>query len=422
MRPTKKYHTHRNKTKKQKKMKKTTKFRKSFNQSKKQRGGILLKMPAKEAFDFFVNNSRVELLTDQSSFGVILKLSLKSGVDSPYEMFSASKHKEPVKALLVKLVALGPKGGYEEWEYLNGKIKRIDLEETFEKEVNIQTDIFFKTMEYLEPLCPAPVYSNIMKNNVEARNFLRMLDTKAVDNRSKIILQHIQDSVKTGEIPWLGVLGMEIALQYMPLFEYYNRCIKENDLYYYEWCEQMAKLQILDLAVKTGYSQNDFHRGNLLINPNYEGMYKGLAGKVLIIDFGLASKIDINDLKKIKDFYNEKKFQEALSVFKSFTRSDGLSISEYPAYYGWLYNEDTETSSAIPERANEYYDAILGKLFLKEEQAIDDRIQLYDKKHQQKPDLYPLLPLSNAIKNKFFQGMIGGKNKKQENKKTRNTL
>jgi hypothetical protein len=30
-----------------------------------------------------------------------------------------------------------------------------------------------------------------------------------------------------------------------------------------------------------------------------------------------------------------------------------------------------------------------------------------------------LLSLSNAIKNQFFQGMIGGKNKKQENKKIR---
>jgi hypothetical protein len=402
MRTIKKYHQHRNKTKKQTKIKKTRNQRKK---SKKQKGGILLKMPAKQAFDFFVNHSRVEILTDQSSFGVILKLTLIPPAESPYLMFSASKYKEPVKNVLVKLVALGPEQGEEEWEYLHGKMKRIDLEETFEKEVNIQTDIFFKTMEYLEPLCPAPVYSNVMKNNTESRNFLRMLETKATDHRTKMILQHLQEAIKMGEIPWLGVLGMEIAQRYMPLFEYYNRCISDDDLYFYEWCEQMGKLQILDLAIKTGYSQNDFHRSNLLVDPNYVGMYKGLPGKVLIIDFGLSSKINIDDLKKIKDYYAQKKYQEALRVFKSFTRSDGLSISNYPAYYGWLYNEDTETTGfRIPKREDRYYDAVLGKLVLKEDQAIDDRIQLFNQKHKENPEMYPLLPLSNAIKNQFFQG------------------
>ena len=381
-------------------------LKKSFKKTKKQRGGILLKMPANEAFDFFVNNSRVEILTDQSSFGVILKLTLIPPSESPYLMFSASKYKEPVKNLLVKLVALGT-DDEEEWEYLNGKMKRVDLEETFEKEVNIQTDIFFKTMEYLEPLCPAPVYSKVMKNNVEARNFLKMLEIKSMDSRTKYILKHLQEAVKIGEIPWLGVLGMEIAQRYMPLFEYYNRCKTDNDLYFYEWCEQMAKLQILDLALKTGYSQNDFHRSNLLVDPNYVGMYKGLPGKVLIIDFGLSSKIGINELNQIKEYYTQRKYQEALRVFKSFTRSDGLSISEYPAYYGWLYNEDVESAGfRIPMRKDEYYDAILGKLVLKEDQAVDDRIQLFDQKHQENPEEYPLLPLSNAIKNQFFQGMI----------------
>jgi hypothetical protein len=171
----------------------------------------------------------------------------------------------------------------------------------------------------------------------------------------------------------------------------------------------MAKLQILKLALKTGYSQNDFHRANLLVDPNYRGMYKGLPGKVLIIDFGLSSKITPENLVEIKKLAHDKKYQEALRIFKSFVRSDGLSISQYPVYYGWLYNEDTESAGfRIPKREDVYHDAVIGKLVTKEDQAIDERIQLFDQKHKENPEVYPLLPLSNAIKNQFFQGMIGG--------------
>ena len=394
------------KTKHNRKTRKPKQTRKQKN--KKQKGGILLKMPAKQAFTLFINNSQVELLTDQSSFGIILKLTLNPGIDSPYEMFSASHYKKPVTCLLVKLVALGPNSD-EEWEYKNGKAKRIDLEETFEKEVNIQTDIFFKTMEYLEPLCPAPVFSTVYKNKNDAINFLRLLESKTTTMYPTTIqiLQIIRKRIQSDEIPWLGVLGMEIAQNYMTLFDLYVDCKKNNDLDYYEWCEQMAKLQILKLALKTGYSQNDFHRSNLLVDPDYQGMYKGMPGKVIIIDFGFATKIDLKSLQEIKNLYNQKRFQEALNVYKTFIRSDGLSISEYPDYYGWLYNEDeNKYTSSLPKRENQYYNAILGKLIVKEDTAIQDRIHMFDQKHNENPELYPLLPLSNAIKNQFYQGII----------------
>ena len=88
------------------------------------------------------------------------------------------------------------------------------------------------------------------------------------------------------------------------MFSFFNKCKTSEDLYIYEWCEQMAKLQILNLALKTGYSQNDFHRANLLIDPNYEGMYKGLRGKVLIIDFGLASGSNPGDVNLLNELMN----------------------------------------------------------------------------------------------------------------------
>jgi hypothetical protein len=413
---------------------KTRKIKPSKNRrrDKKQKGGILIKMPAKEAFNFFINNSQVELLTEPviGSFGIILKLTLNPGVVSRYEMFNASTYKKPIDCILLKLVALGPNKG--RWTYKDGNSKIIELEETFQKEINIQTDIFFKTMEYLEPICPAPVYANVLKNKDDSIDFLKLLETKvknieSVDSPSpapgidsismddllnfmkknkpdtKLILQILQDRINSGQIPWLGLLAMELAKDYITINDYYIKCNTKKDYLRYEEIEQMAKLQILNLALKTGYSQNDFHRDNLLINSNYEGMNN--LGKVMIIDFGLATKIAPDTLLEIKNLYNQKKYQEALNLFKSFVRPDSeKKLGYYQSLYGWLYNEDTEKRGKLPKRTNEYYNNIIDKLVTEENDAIDTRIKLFDEKHKENPEVYPLLPLSNSIKNNFYQG------------------
>ena len=68
-------------------------------------------------------------------------------------------------------------------------------------------------------------------------------------------------------------------------------------------------------------------------------------------------------------------------------------------------------------------------LFQKREQQIDLNIQKMDELHRNDPNKYPLLPISNAIKNNLYNGMIGGKNRhnktmkyhrKSKNKMTRN--
>ena len=80
--------------------------KKSKKQKKKQKGGILLKMEANEAFPYFIHNSNIELLTDSGSFGIIFKASFNKNLKSPYEMFGTDDFKEPVHNLLVKLVVL----------------------------------------------------------------------------------------------------------------------------------------------------------------------------------------------------------------------------------------------------------------------------------------------------------------------------
>ena len=402
--------------------------------NKKQKGGILLKMDASKAFQFFVNNSKIELFTETGGYGVMLKATLHDNLDSPYEMFGPKNFKQPVPSILIKLVALNPDKKYnvdedeeeeemnDVWWYLKGESKQTELPENFIKEVNVQTEIFFKTMEYLEPLCPAPVFSKILTDASSMEEFLNTLINNSTDPYTKKVLHRIIENInELYTIPSLGVLGMEIADGFDTMHNYYKYCEARNDINSYEWSEQMAKLQILNLALKTGYSQNDFHRSNLLVNPKYKGFYKDLNGKILIIDFGFASKLNNDVLDHIRENYQAGNYSEALKTFETLTRSDDLLIKEYPMYYGWLYNniESFTKRPKLQKRINSEYDAKIKELREKEEAGTDDRIKYFDEKHQLDPDKYPLLPLSNAIKNSFFQGMITGGRRKKKNKKTK---
>jgi len=397
---------------------------KKTTRNKKQKGGILLKMEASKAFDFFVSNSEIELFTNIGSYGIILQATLHDNVESPYEMFGPNDFKDfkqPVKYILIKLVSLNPDKDEEEEEwYLEGKSKQTDSTDNFIKEVNVQTDIFFKTMEYLQPLCPAPVFSEIMTDKSKMENFLITLKNNTSEQKTENIFDEMIENIGLSSIPSLGVFGMEIAGGYYTMQMYYNICKKKNEFAHYESCEQMAKLQILNLALKTGYSQNDFHMSNLLVNPNYEGFYKDLKGKVLIIDFGLASKLSSDNLNQIRENYQKGNYSEALKTFESLKRSDGAIIKQYPTYYGWIYNnaESFTRREKLQRRTDSEYDEKIHELLEKEEEATDERIKYFDEKHQLEPDKYPLLPLSNTIKNSFFQGMITG-GKKKKNRRTR---
>ena len=266
-------------------------------------------------------------------------------------------------------------------------------------------------MEYLEPLCPAPVFSYIFKDDLGMSKFLNILLNRTTDQITKNSLLKIKQNIDDFRIPSLGILAMEMAEGFQTMKDFYQVCSKKNNLdfiNYYEWTEQMAKLQILNLAIKTGYSQNDFHLHNFLVNPTYNGMYKDLDGKVIIIDFGFASKLSNENLKLIKHYYNNNEYQNALQVFETLERTDGLKISEYPLYYGWLYNHKQSFLKRIRliKKPNEFYDNQIRELKEREEMATEDRIREFDILHKESPNEIPLLPLSNKIKNKFFQGVI----------------
>jgi hypothetical protein len=411
---------------------------------KLQKGGVIIKTDPEKAIHFFIDNCQeIEIQTTQSSSGVLFNCKLKPGVDSPYEMLRSENFREPVTNIIIKLVGVNSSVEDETDENYSPSLwtiegvtpKKLEQEESFMREINIQTDIYLKTISYLEPICPSPIYANVIKTKSDAEEFLlKMLRHVKPNSENKRVLKEILESVADSEIPYLGVLCMEIAEGYKTLWDCYLMKKGETveDIRRFE---NMARLKFLELATRTGYSQNDFHAGNVLVNVNAKGFYNGKQGNVLLIDFGYAEKIPLDMLRQIKQYVSEEKFVEALKVFQSFYRPDDLAIDEYPTYYGWLYyNYDNLNNRKMlyPNKTQrEKLNRELARLLLAEDEVVLERIHFFNSDvHSKNRNQYPFLPVSNSIKNSLFEGLIRGgvskksrrKKKTRQNSKTRKTI
>jgi hypothetical protein len=401
---------------------------------KKQKGGVIIvNKDAEKSINFFIENCKsINWLeaTGYSASGVIFECNLNDDVESPYEMIRSNDFKSPVKTIIIKLVGIDsevidPKSEHAEnkkWDIheLPSKMfvsKKLEQEESFKNEINIQTDIFLNTVEYLNPLCPAPIYASIEKDKIKAQEFIDKMIVHATGwsiNALRGISKNLQSS-----IPYLGILGMEIAEGYKSFYKIlYHSGMKKEKIRNYE---NMLRLKIIDLALKTGYSQGDFHSGNLLVNPSiFTGYYNGIIGNVIIIDFGYASKIPRDTLQMIKELVSENKYVEALKLFYTLQRSDGLQLNEFPSYYGWLsYDYDNLTGKQTLLSPEDVFNENLKLISLKEaeELATSARIAFYNSdENKDDRDKYPLLPLPKGIRNSLFEGLITGGRK---NNKTR---
>ena len=340
--------TYKKKTRKHK----TRKQRVTKNKQNK-KGGLLIRGDPKEAFNKFMTNSEITIFRNTGVNSVIFKATINKGIISPYENYNLINYGKAVETILIKLVALDIKDNQNVWFYRD-KTKYIVPVEEFQKEAKIQNDIFLKTVENLQPICPGIVYDDILKKDDLSLIKLNFFD-----------YMHNIDNIQS----W-GIIGMEIPEGFdKTLNNYYSDNEKnihklksityDNYLSY----EQIAKLQLLNMALKTGYSHNDLHLNNILLNENSE--------KVLLIDFGYATEIADNQLNILKEYEKNEKFQEALNyIYDNFERSDGDEISNHPKEYGWIYSLDRfDSGSEYYEKFNNYYK----KYYKKDDEKYDEK-------------------------------------------------
>jgi predicted unusual protein kinase regulating ubiquinone biosynthesis (AarF/ABC1/UbiB family) len=178
---------------------------------------------------------------------------------------------------------------------------------------------------------------------------------------------------------------------------------------------------LIQLSLKTGYTHGDHHLDNFMVNTKDKTYIKGMTARPIIIDFGRSTKIPPPEMDEIKRLCSEHNYNDVLQMLcKKPVANEYVSNPQYlKSHYGWgcgIPNDNQMMTTYVITELNEN----LTNLFQLRERQIDINISKMNQMHEQEPDKYPLLPLSNAEKNKLFGGLIGGFRKRRNYNKKRN--
>lgn len=356
---------------------------------KKGGSGLYLDAKDKDAFTHFLQNSTSKFLTS-GSFGMTYVLTLNPGVESKYLSLDASNFSQPVKQILLKTTFIYPLKLELDVHTPKRSIEKKSTAtlEDFYQEVNIQTDVYFKTMKYLEPLCPAIVYAAVLN---DANDPLMTMVANIISNN---LPSNTKNLLNNNPGISIGIIGMELVgnklgnatILYEYMFEttYYNSYIAK------------AYHTLIEFIIQTGYNHGDFHGSNLLIDPYITNYFWGKRGKITIIDFGYAEKLSKTRYTKIKELYDQQKYIDILQYLCDIPRKDGYNMNDYKSYTDMCLKTQPkfdDNPSYIVDK-NEINNKII-ELYSLRELAINNLVKTFTPKK---------LPLSNAEKNKMYNG------------------
>lgn len=325
------------------------------------KGGLKIKdeYTINTAFRHFVENSDITYMT-KGSFGIIFKCKLKDGIESPYTNLRTIYKDKEVRNIIIKFSLVHHDDRYEFNLESGGsfEISSVHAINGFKDEVKKQVEIFNTTKDKLDPICPSIIYNEYLDERVNKNNYMRdtmgiiYTSISSIKNNNNDMLMRLFDNllikVNSSSNYSFGLIGMEMMGDYVTLASLIGTI--NYNLY-----EDMAKLRLIELAVKTGYSHNDFHRGNILVNPNATGYYID-KGHVVLIDFGYTKKIDPILLKQIKKDYTNNDLYHILYLFYTdpilynpFPGGGGFFFKDYPHLYQWITTFDPKYINLDPK-------------------------------------------------------------------------
>ena len=187
---------------------------------------------------------------------------------------------------------------------------------------------------------------------------------------------------------YLGIMSMEIADGYNTLKTF------KLDPEIYKTYENMARYEIISLALEQKLLHGDFHNENILINPNYEGYFYEMLGKALLIDFGIVKYLKDTDHDQLKELISQNNYTAAID--KIYYLSIPEPLWEYPGYT-WFRHVDSRDNA---------------KLISLHQQRQQSKVQLEEfSKNIRKTDpttKYPKIPLSLRDYNDYLPKMSYG--------------
>jgi len=393
-----------------------------MNQTK---GGLLLKYSGKteDIFDDFLNNAiKIEYIANGAN-GIIYKLTVPEDYDSGYTFIDPNYYGKHVREIALKVCIL----------------RQSDMN-SFKSEVNIQTTIFRKSIGYLQPLCPAILFSKILRDKEKKRLILRMLKIDSGIKNHKLPYSDSELDID-GEIFknkgfLLGVIAMEYESGYLRLKDFItsSKIPKEVKIKYINY----ALYLLLEVALETGYSHADFHIANIMIHRKMDYFGKN-TGRPLILDFGYSRKISESTMKKIRDSVAKGDYITGLKWLCGVKRSDDSSVTReaWSSYYGWVCRDwdlinNKESAMSVGKTMIHVGDNMeysvpknivysdkykLAKLFKLREKYKEQLVAKFNKLNKESHINYPTLPISsNIIKERTYIGLVGGKTRRIKNK------
>lgn len=395
-----------------------------YNMQKMSQGGMFI--PSQDSSKSYktvleyLANSKITRLT-KGTYGItyIAELHESSVIRHPFLKLTVGKlYKTPVKKLLVKVCVIEDpnieESAYPRKDTTWNVAQQMNIEplpiDEITEEINIQTDIYLKTMQNLQPICPGIVYSSFIdRSDNGPLNYFQDIPKNNADPRTDD--SHIS---KVG----FGIIVMELASDYVTMFDY-KRSNNPNDAADFFDAKLKCLFALIQLALDTGYTHGDHHFANIMYNKKDSKYFHGTRGRILLIDFGRSTKIPSSDMKTFKSMCDSKQYLQALEILcLPPVANDYIADPRYAEkYYGWAC-----CSYGGLLKTNERYVAIINesieKLFELREEQLNMNAEIMEKLHAKK-NMYPLLPLSNRLKNQLYNGILPADKPKNKTMRTK---
>lgn len=411
-----------------------------------QEGGLFLNREvgtyAEENFRKYFFNSQFQYLA-KGSFGLLVKSRINPTLEysfEPDELYRKAVPNESfgseVSNLLHKFVLID-----DEEKLIKNSI-RLFIEPTksaeFTEEINKQTEIYSKTIKYLQPLCPAVVFARVIKDRDEIKDYLYAVyrnnhspksekNEKDLTKYMSILFEVLTDPDMSSVN--LGIFSMELLNNVCQIYSSPQFLKTGMAMNYF-----VAEYALMELAVQTGYVHNDYHTSNIMLCESND-YFSETALRPMLLDFGMSKQIDSRELFEIRNLYAERNFYDCLisvrkegdvqlkmyklqDLQKAFPNKKFKNQADEEPQKG---KENTENNAIIQQTngtVKQIYNEILGSLVDQRRIAIERNKAKMERLHLEN-DRYPLIPLSDesSFRNKFFRGLYGGALKKRKRRK-----
>ena len=338
-----------------------------------------------ESFYFFIKNSEIKLLSDSSAFSFVYKCSFKLNSSfSPYYYINSYKYQKSVTEIVIKCLLLNDRNDntsdddhYWYYKRMCGKESKrsFDIKSRFEEEIEIQSKLSKKSLYTLNRNVPIVFYSTVFEKctnkfqklksilsyeNNPIKQMFEELEKRNADFYKPTLFEMLNcfkskkndkknENNDNDNNYYFGIIAMEyITPNYKTFCDIIKPIImneiisksENKDIYKHDsltlstksnrlrWIYNIARYEIIRLAIDTGYSQGDYHTDNILIDEDTR--------RCIIIDFGKAKIIPdiINIFENInEDVSNINKFLN--KIFYT-TFDDDKKYDEFM----WLKNID----------------------------------------------------------------------------------